>query len=124
MLSQSGPFQWKGSSLKTVVEDGRLEDQWLRIYLAQQAPHSGLRVLALDGSPWPRPRTRTLEDPYWGKVRLERWNHLHEKKGADVPYDVVCARVHLEREKPPAAQSYDYCGAPDVTLVSSVSRYW
>jgi hypothetical protein len=28
---------------------------------------------------------------------------LHEKKGADVPYDVVCARVHLEREKPPEA---------------------
>jgi hypothetical protein len=26
-----------------------------------------------------------LEHPYWGKVKLERWNHLYEKKGADVP---------------------------------------
>ena len=44
-----------------------------------------------------------LDDPYWGQVRLECWHHLHEKKGADVPYDVVRASVHREREKPPAA---------------------
>jgi hypothetical protein len=44
-----------------------------------------------------------LEDEHWGKVRLERWAQLHEKKGADVPYDVLRAGVHLEREKPPAA---------------------
>lgn len=44
-----------------------------------------------------------LEDAYWGMVRLERWCQLHEQKGADVPYDVIRARVHLEREKPPAA---------------------
>jgi hypothetical protein len=44
-----------------------------------------------------------LEDPCWGQVRLERWSGLHEKKGADVPYDVVRACVHLERSQPPAA---------------------
>ena len=44
-----------------------------------------------------------LEHPYWGKVKLERWNRLHEKKGADVPYAVVRASVHLERDKQPAA---------------------
>lgn len=44
----------------------------------------------------------SLKDPYWGTVRLERWQNLHEKKGADVPYDVIRASVHLEREKPPA----------------------
>jgi hypothetical protein len=44
-----------------------------------------------------------LEDPYWGRVRLERWGGLHEKKGADVPYDVIRACVHLERETPPSA---------------------
>jgi len=43
-----------------------------------------------------------LEDEHWGKVRLEHWQQLHEKKGADVPYDVIRACVHLEREKPPA----------------------
>jgi hypothetical protein len=44
-----------------------------------------------------------LEDPYWGQIRLERWQGLHEKKGADVPYEVIRASVHLERPKPPAA---------------------
>lgn len=43
-----------------------------------------------------------LEHPRWGQVRLERWQNLHEKKGADVPYDVIRACVHLERDKPPA----------------------
>ena len=251
MLSQSEQFQRKWPSLYAAVEDGRLAEKWLGRYLAEQVTHSGLCVFALDGSPWPRPRARTLEDrqfvfqassdvnggtitigypysclewvveghsswslpvdvrrvnstetaqtlgaiqiqalaearqgflealdiiacdgkygnagflrlvkglrtgivtrlrcdrvlyhnppprepgkrgrnkmhgarfafkeaetwgapdecieledAYWGKVKLERWNHLHEKKGSDVPYDVVCARVHLEREKPPAA---------------------
>ena len=36
-------------------------------------------------------------------MRLERWGELHEKKGADVPYDVIRACVHLERETPPPA---------------------
>jgi hypothetical protein len=43
-----------------------------------------------------------LEDAYWGKVRLERWTQLHEKKGADVPYDVIRACSPGTRE-PPAA---------------------
>jgi hypothetical protein len=36
-------------------------------------------------------------------VRLERWGGLHEKKGADVPYNVIRASVHLERETSPSA---------------------
>ena len=44
-----------------------------------------------------------LEDGHWGKVHLGRWQQLHEKQAADVPYAVIRACVHLEREKPPAA---------------------
>jgi hypothetical protein len=44
-----------------------------------------------------------LGDLAWGQVRLERWNDLHERKGVDVPYAVVRACVHLEREQPPPA---------------------
>jgi hypothetical protein len=250
-LSQSEQFRRKWSSAYAAVEDGQLDDAWLRKYLAQQVPGQKICLFALDGSSWPRPRARTLEDrqfvyqassdvnggtvtigypysclewvaeshtswslpvdvrrvtssetaqelgakqiktlaearsvyldafdivacdgkygnagflrsvkglecgivarqrcdrvlyhpplprepgkrgrnrmhgqrfafkepetwgnpnesseltdPYWGQVRLERWNQLHEKKGADVPYDVVRASVHLERAKPPAA---------------------
>ncbi len=251
MLSQAGEYQRKWPSVYAAVEDGRLNEAWLRKFLAQRVPRSGLCIFALDGSPWPRPRARTLEDrqyvyqassdvnggtvaigypyssldwvveahtswalpvderrvsssqtaqavgveqikalvqartafgealdivacdgkygnagflgsvkglrcgiaarlradrvlyrpapahdphrkgrprkhgarfafkeadtwgepdevieledPRWGQVRLQRWSDLHEKKGVNVPYDVVRACVHLEREKPPAA---------------------
>jgi hypothetical protein len=250
MLSQSSQFQRKWPSLYAAVEDGELDSKWLRSYLAGQVPQQGICVFPLDGSPWPRPRSRVLddrqfvyqassainggtvtigypysllewcaeshsswslpidvrrvpssqttqevgaeqikalanariaclealdiiaadgkygnagflrsvkglrcgilarlrcdrvlhcspplptgkkgrpkvhgerfafkepetwgtpaevielEDPYWGKVRLERWKQLHEKKGADVPYDVIRACVHQEREHPPKA---------------------
>lgn len=251
MLSQAEQFQRKWPSLYAAVEDGRLNEGWLRKYLAQQVPQQGICFFALDGSPWPRPRARTLEDrqyifqassdvnggtiavgypyssldwvavshsswalpvderrvtssqtpqeagsgqiadlaqaraglsevldivacdgkygnagflrtvkgkrcgivvrlrcdrvlfgpppprqpkqrgrnkvhgqrfafkepgtwgepdevvelddPYWGQVRLERWHNLHEKKGADVPYDLIRASVHQERANPPAA---------------------
>ena len=42
-----------------------------------------------------------MEHPCWGQVRLVRWNRLHGKLDADVPFDVIRASVHLERDKPP-----------------------
>jgi hypothetical protein len=251
MLSQSEQFQRKWPSLYAALTDGRMDSEWLRRYLAEQVPSQGVCVFPLDGSPWPRPRSRVLEErqyiyqassdvnggtvtvgypysllewcvephtswslpidvrrvpanqtaqalgaeqirtlaksrqiclealdivaadgkygnsgflrsvkglrcgilvrlrcdrvlyasppasvphqrgrprihgerfafkepqtwgtpvevieleeDYWGKVRLERWSGLHEKKGADVPYEVIRACVHLERQQPPAA---------------------
>lgn len=251
MLSQSEQFRRKWSSLYGAVEDGEIDSQWLRTFLARQVPRRGICIFPLDGSPWPRPRSRVLadrqyvfqassavnggtvtigypysllewcvephsswrlpidprrvtsaqttqevgaeqiqalaearsdcwealdvvvadgkygnagflrsvkglrsgtlarlrcdrvlygpspphtphqkgrprvhgarfafkepgtwgtpvevielEDEHWGQVRLERWRQLHEKKGADVPYDVLRACVHLERENPPEA---------------------
>jgi hypothetical protein len=250
-LSQSERFVRKWPSLYVAVEDGEIDSEWMRTYLAGQVPQTGICVFPLDGSPWPRPRSRVLddrqyvyqassdvnggtvtagypyswlewcvephtswslpidvrrvsstqtaqevgsaqiralaqarsacvdaldivavdgkygnapflrsvkelrsgtvarlrcdrvlygtpplhdphqkgrprvhgerfafkepeswgtpvevtelEDAYWGKVHLERWAQLHEKKGTDAPYDVLRASVHLEREKPPAA---------------------
>ncbi len=61
-LSQAEGFQRKWPSVYAAVEDGQLQEDWLRAYLAQQVPSSGICVFALDGSPWPRPRARTLED--------------------------------------------------------------
>ena len=62
MLSQAEQFQRKWSSLYAAVEDGRLNEVWLRKYLAQQVPRTGICIFALDGSPWPRPRAKTLDD--------------------------------------------------------------
>jgi hypothetical protein len=67
-------------------------------------PVHGKRFAFREPETWDIPaEVLELEDPYWGSVRLERWTELHEKKGADVTYDVIRACVHLEREKPPPA---------------------
>jgi hypothetical protein len=64
----------------------------------------GERFAFKDATTWGNPdEVVELEDPHWGRVRLERWDHLHEKKGLDVPYSVVRANIHLERETPPQA---------------------
>jgi hypothetical protein len=57
-----------------------------------------------DASTWGEPdEAIEFEDDHYGKVRLERWNHLHERRAPALVYDVVRASVHLEREKPPEA---------------------
>jgi len=42
-----------------------------------------------------------FEHEHWGQVELRRWNGVHERPAADTPLDVVQARVHLEKGKPP-----------------------
>ena len=61
-LSQSERFSRKWPSLYSAVEDGQLDGDWLQSFLAQQVPGKGVNIFALDGSPWPRPRARALED--------------------------------------------------------------
>lgn len=57
-----------------------------------------------DAATWGEPdEVQELEDERFGKVRLERWNGLHERKAPALVYDVVRASIHLEREKPPEA---------------------
>lgn len=62
MLSQSSQFQRRWSSLYAAIEDGELDREWLRKYLVQQVVQQGICVFPLDGSPWPRPRSRVLDD--------------------------------------------------------------
>jgi hypothetical protein len=268
MLSQSERFQRKWPSLYAGIEDGQLDSAWLRRFLGQQVPSTGICIFPLDGSPWQRPSARTLEDrqyvyqastdvnggtvtigyPYsllewcaqphsswslpvdvrrvpstktaqeigaeqikslaevraaclealdivavdgkygnsgflrsvkglrngtvarlrsdrvlyqpppppngkrgrprihgerfafkeadtWGNpdevieledkhfcsVRLERWHDLHEKKGSDVPYDVVRASVHLERDKPPQAIWLAWLAPPSIPAQISLN---
>ena len=62
MLSQSERFQRKWPSLYAGIEDGKIDSAWLRDYLGRQVPSQGICFFPLDGSPWQRPRARTLED--------------------------------------------------------------
>jgi hypothetical protein len=62
----------------------------------------GKRFAFKEPDTWSDPDEVTeLEDVRWGQVRLERWDGLHGKLDADVPFDVIRASVHLERDRPP-----------------------
>ena len=62
MLSLCKVFRRQWHSLYKALERGRLDDEWLSCYLAEQVPQEGVQYYALDGSAWPRPRARTLDD--------------------------------------------------------------
>ncbi|MFN3308239.1 MAG: transposase [Anaerolineales bacterium] len=62
MLSQSERFRRKWPSLYAAVEDGRIDAEALRTLLIGQLPRQGLCLFPLDGSSWPRPRSRVLKD--------------------------------------------------------------
>ena len=51
MLSQSERFQRKWPSLYASIEDGQLDSSWLRRFLGQQVPSTGICIFPLDGSP-------------------------------------------------------------------------
>ena len=44
------------------LERGTLDDEWMSRHLAQQVPEQGVQYYSLDGSAWPRPRARTMDD--------------------------------------------------------------
>jgi len=62
MLSLSKAFQRQWHSLYKAVERGTVVDEWLSRHLAQQVPQEGIQYYSLDGSSWPRPRARTMDD--------------------------------------------------------------
>jgi hypothetical protein len=50
---------------------------------------------------WEAPdESLSFEHAQLGLVKLERWNTLHGKHAADVPFDVIRASIHLERNRP------------------------
>jgi len=62
MLSQHERFRRRWSSLYAAVEDGQIDREALRTLLIGQLPRRGIGLFPLDGSSWPRPRGRVLED--------------------------------------------------------------
>ncbi len=62
MLSLSGIFRRKWHSLYKGVERGSLNTEWLGQHLANQVPQTGVQYYSLDGTAWPRPRARTMDD--------------------------------------------------------------
>jgi hypothetical protein len=75
----------------------------------------GARFAFKEPDTWGTPaEVLAFKHPHWGRVRLERWNHLHGQRDADVPVDVVRASIHLERAKPPAPIWLAWQAPPDI----------
>jgi hypothetical protein len=62
LLSLSQNFQRQWPSLYKAMERGTLDEAWLSAHLAQQVPQAGIQYFALDGTAWPRPSARTMDD--------------------------------------------------------------
>lgn len=62
LLSLSKGFQRQWHSLYKALERGTIADEWLSHHLAQQVPQQGIQHFSLDGTAWPRPRARTMDD--------------------------------------------------------------
>jgi hypothetical protein len=62
LLSLATTHRRKWHSLYKAVEQGSLDVAWLSSFLAQQVPRKGVQYFSLDGTAWPRPRARTMDD--------------------------------------------------------------
>jgi hypothetical protein len=62
VLSLIPGFKREWHSLYKALEEGRLHEDWLLSYLAQQVPDRGIQYFALDGTAWARPYARTADD--------------------------------------------------------------
>ncbi|MFZ5884487.1 MAG: transposase, partial [Chloroflexota bacterium] len=64
----------------------------------------GQRFAFKDEQTWGTPdEGQEFEDEHYGKVRLQRWQSLRDKRTPNLTFDVLRAQVHLEKEKPPPA---------------------
>ena len=62
LLSLSKVFQRQWHSLYKAMERGTIDDEWMSRHLAKLVPQTGIQYYALDGTAWPRPRARTMDD--------------------------------------------------------------
>ena len=61
-LSLSPVFRRQWSSAYDAIERGRQDREWLESYFIQQIPSEGVQMFSLDGTAWPHPAARVLED--------------------------------------------------------------
>jgi hypothetical protein len=62
----------------------------------------GERFAFKDPTTWREPDEELcFEDEHHGQVCLLRWRGYHAKQGADIPFEVIYAQTHLDRDKPP-----------------------
>jgi hypothetical protein len=62
----------------------------------------GARFDFKDPTTWSEPdEALCFDDEHHGQVHLSRWSGYHAKQGATVPFEIIRAETHLERDRPP-----------------------
>jgi hypothetical protein len=84
----------------------------------------GERFAFKDPQTWGPPDAEVeVEQPHWGRVRLQRWDGLHLREAAAVALSVVRVASHLERARPPAPVWLGYQGPPQPSPLTQWQWY-
>ena len=75
MLSLDPRVKRRWQSLYKALEKGELNEAWLTTHLARQVPRVEVQYFSLDGTAWPRPRARTLDDRQYRAGLVESVKH-------------------------------------------------
>lgn len=103
-----------------------------RVLYGDPGPYSGFgrprkhghRFDFKDPTTWPLPiEDVEFEHPTYGQVRLRCWKGLHDKKAPDLPFCVIYAQIHLERECPPDPLWLGSGGPYEASMRSSWTGY-
>jgi hypothetical protein len=82
-------------------------------------PVHGRRFAFKEPETWGTPAEDvTFEHSQYGTVRLRRWNELHAKQDATVPFSVLRCEIHLERKHPPDPVWVGYDGPQNETVTT------
>lgn len=87
----------------------------------------GERFAFREEKTWGKPdKVQEFADEHYGQVRLECWGGLHERRLPQMPFTVLRAQVHLEREKPPPAVWFAWLppASPPPTLTITPHTLW
>jgi hypothetical protein len=112
-LSLSPTCQRKWPSLYQAVEEGRMDEAWLRTFLAQQVPAEGIRYWALDCTNWLRTHARTLPDRQY----VYRPTPLASRGTVDIGYSYSLLDWVPEDDR-------SWAMSVDVVRVPSTKREW
>lgn len=126
-LSCAFVFRRQWASLYAAIEDGAIDTAWLEARLYQEIAPAAVTICPVDGSSWPHPQARTLEDR----------QYVHQARaavdGGEIvvghPYSLLAWTVApgtswalpVSVERVASTQTE---GAVGVTQVRRLSRWW
>lgn len=62
-----------------------------------------------------------FEHAHYGKVKVQIWNGLHDRRAPEMTFSLLCAQVHLEKDKPPKAAWFLWLPPTQIPAAVSVN---